>query len=40
MNERVAYLYYVYENQDEMINAVRHMNELVTVEFDDEESEQ
>ena len=35
MNERVAYLYYTYGDQDEMIRTVSHMNDLVTVAFAD-----
>ncbi len=35
MNERVAYLYYAYDDQNEMIETVRHMNERITIDFMD-----
>ncbi len=35
MNERVAYIYYKYENREEMMETVRHMNERIHVEFMD-----
>lgn len=37
LNERIAYLYYAYDSQDEMIEAVQHMNERIQIEFEDGE---
>ena len=35
MNERVAYIYYKYEDQKEMLDAANHMNEYIHIEFAD-----
>lgn len=37
LNQRMAYLYYAYDDQDEMIDTVSHMNELVRIRFEDED---
>ena len=35
LNERVAYIYYKYDNYDEMINEVKTFNDRITIEFED-----
>lgn len=35
MNERVAYIYYKYDNYDEALEAVRHFNDNIKIEFED-----
>lgn len=35
MNERVAYIYYKYDNYDEALDAVLHMNDNIKIEFED-----
>lgn len=36
LNERVAYIYYHYDNPEEMNDAVKKFNDLITIEFEDE----
>ncbi len=36
LNQRVAYLYYAYDDQDEMIRDVSHINDLIEVELAEE----
>ena len=36
MNERVAYIYYTYDNRDEMIDAALHMNDRIKIFFEDD----
>jgi len=36
LNERIAYIYYQYENKEEMINAVKNYNNNIKVIFADE----
>lgn len=36
LNERIAYIYYQYEDLEEMRNAVKHMNESIVVSFAEE----
>lgn len=33
MNQRVAYIYYKYDNKEEALDAIMHMNEMIKVEF-------
>ena len=33
MNQRVAYIYYKYDNKEEALDAIKHMNEMIKVEF-------
>lgn len=35
MNERVAYIYYKYDNYDEALDAVLHFNDNINIEFED-----
>lgn len=35
MNERVAYIYYTYDNYDEALDAVLHFNDNIKIEFED-----
>lgn len=35
MNERIAYIYYAYDNYDEALDAVLNMNKRITVEYGD-----
>lgn len=35
MNERVAYIYYKYDNYDEALEAVKHFNDNIKIEFED-----
>ena len=33
MNQRVAYIYYAYDNKQQALDAIKHMNEAIKVEF-------
>ena len=35
LNERIAYIYYKYDNYDEALNDVLHMNDNIKIEFKD-----
>ena len=35
MNERVGYIYYTYDNREEILDAAEHFNERIVVEFED-----
>lgn len=35
MNERIAYLYYSYDNRDDMNEAVKQYNDMIKVELGD-----
>lgn len=35
MNERIAYIYYKYDNYDEALDAVLHFNDNINIEFED-----
>ena len=35
MNERIAYIWYTYEDRDEMIQAAKSFNKLIKIEFMD-----
>lgn len=35
LNERVAYIYYAYDNREEIVEAATHFNDLITIKFKD-----
>lgn len=35
MNQRIAYIYYTYENREEAVEAVSHFNDRIKIEFED-----
>lgn len=35
MNERIAYIYYLYDDRNEMVEAATHLNELIKIQFKD-----
>lgn len=35
LNQRVAYIYYAYDDRDEMVDDVSHMNDLIDIQFRD-----